>query len=111
MLAIENANRLNISHLWLETDSQLVSQAFQTSHMVPWSLRNRWLNCLVTSRSMSLVVSHIYREGNSCADRLANVGLSSPLNLFVWWNFVPGFLMGEYMRNRLGLPNYRFIVH
>src|ERR1044072_9095692 len=52
MLAIENAHRLNITRLWLETDSQLVAQAFNSSLMVPWSLKNRWLNCLASLRHM-----------------------------------------------------------
>src|ERR1044072_5737997 len=79
--------------------------------MVPWALRNRWLNCLLTIRSMLFVVSHIFREGNTCADSLANVGLNSHVNLLVWWNSVPDFLLDEYTRNRLGMPNFRFTVH
>ena len=101
----------NIDNLWLETDSQLVTLAFTSTLMVPWSLRNRWLNCLVFVRSISFCVSHLYREGNACADSLANIGLSLPFDQFTWWNLVPNFVMGEDTRNRLGIPNFRFVVH
>src|ERR1044072_6585490 len=86
----------NIDNLWLETDSQLVTLAFTSSLMVPWSLRNRWLNCLVSIRSISFCVSHLYREANACADSLTNVRLSLPFNQFTWWNLVPNSVMGEY---------------
>jgi hypothetical protein len=33
------------------------------------------------------MVSHIYREGNECADKLANIGLS--LDTFQLWDHLP----------------------
>ena len=32
------------------------------------------------------LVSHIYREGNSCADGTANLGLSLFNYDIIWWN-------------------------
>jgi len=58
-------------------------------------IRNRWINCLESIRNMNFLVSHIYREGNSCAHGLTNLGLA--LSSLVW--FPP-----DYVRNRLGLP-------
>jgi len=59
---------------------------------------------------MVFFVSHIYREGNACADGLANFGLTlSSLDLY-WFSDVPTFLRGEYIRNRLGMPCFRFIT-
>jgi ribonuclease HI len=109
MLALENAQRLNINKLWLETDSHLITLAFTSTLMVPWSFRNRWLNCLVFVRSISFCVSHLYREGNACADSLATFGLSLPLDQFNWWDSFPSFVLREYTRNKLGMPNYRFV--
>lgn len=95
MLAIEAAHKLNTSCLWLETNSKLVVLSFKSPDMVPWQLKNRWLNCLYITRTMLFSVSRIYREGNACADSLANLGLSLPLNTFEWWNFVPHNVRGE----------------
>ena len=108
MLAIEIAYNNGFLNLWLESDSQLVILAFKSNTVVPWGLRNRWQNCMVRLKSMRFVVSHIYREGNACADRLANLGLSmSSLEVF-WSDYTPDFIRGEYTRNRLGMPNFRF---
>jgi len=44
---------------------------------------------------------------HSCADILANFGLtvSEPL----WWDESPSNIRGEIIKNKLGLPNYRFV--
>jgi len=46
MLAIEVAAARGFWNVWLETDSQLVLQAFNSNTVIHWSLRNRWYNCL-----------------------------------------------------------------
>ncbi|GAU40289.1 hypothetical protein TSUD_362690 [Trifolium subterraneum] len=46
ILAIECAYEKNWSHLWIETDSRLVTMAFKSPLIIPWSLKNRWFNCL-----------------------------------------------------------------
>ncbi|RZB86580.1 hypothetical protein D0Y65_026579 [Glycine soja] len=49
------------STLWLECDSSFVVLAFKDPSIMPWRLRNRWLNCLTYSRSMSfqdLTITH-----------------------------------------------------
>ena len=108
MTAIEIAHINGFSNFLLETDSQLVILAFKSLSVVPWVLRNRWLNCLVRIREMSFLVSHVYREGNACADNLANVGLAlNSANLF-WSDDLRDSIREEYNRNRLGTPNFRF---
>jgi len=52
------------------------------------------------------ICSHIYREGNCCADKLgeyehAVVGT-------IWLDFMPSSLLADFARDRIGLPNYRF---
>jgi len=108
MTAIEIAYNNCYVNLWLETDSQLVILAFKSSSVVPWILRNRWHNCLFRLRYMRFIVSHIYREGNACADSLANLGLSLNTNVVFWSDDIHDFIRGEYTRNRLGMPNFRF---
>ncbi|KAH1127377.1 hypothetical protein GYH30_016102 [Glycine max] len=48
--------------------------------------------------------SHIYREANSCTDKLANFGVSSR-DSHTWWNSIPSFVKEEFFRNRFNLPN------
>jgi len=78
MIAIEIAYHKGFRNIWLESDSQLVNLASKSNLVVPWCLKNRWQNCLFRLRSMRLIVSHIYREENTCADSLANLVLSFP---------------------------------
>ena len=77
MTAIEITYENNWRKLWLETDSKLLVLTFISISIVPWQLRQRWNQCLLLTQSMNFVVTHIYREGNHCADKLANLGLSS----------------------------------
>jgi len=55
---------------------------------------------------MNFIVSHIFREGNACADALANIGLS--LDNYVYYYSLPLQVRGDYVENRLGWPNFRF---
>ena len=82
--------------------SQLVIQAFKSKSIVTWDLKNRWDNCIGIIRGLNFCTSHVYREGNVCADSMANFGLSlSSFDLF-WFDIIPD------IRNRLGMANFRF---
>jgi len=76
MTAIETACRFNWKDIWVKTDSQLVVLALKDAKMVPWSIRNKWTNCLEAISKMIFFASHIRGEGNTCADGLANIGLA-----------------------------------
>jgi hypothetical protein len=86
MLAIEIAASKNRSYPCLEFDFKLVIKAFTNPVMVPWKIRNRWFNVLQITNSMHFIVTHIFREGNHCADKLAFIGLS--IAEFSSWNEV-----------------------
>lgn len=53
-----------------------------------------------------IIVTHIYREGNVCADALANIGLN--IIGFLWWQDAPNIIRSDVIKNMLGMPNYRF---
>jgi ribonuclease HI len=76
MRAIEIAASRNWLHLWLELDSALIVNTFKSNSVIAWNLRNRWNNCPYLLRNMNFIVSHIFREGNQCADGLVNIGSS-----------------------------------
>lgn len=107
-IAIELAYQNNWLNLWLETDSKLTAMAFKNAASVPWELRNRWINCQEMIRHMNFLVTHIYREGNTCADSLANLGLN--VSTFVWWQDAPNIVRRDVISNMLGIPNFRFVT-
>jgi len=84
----------------------LVVQAFKSMDIVLWQLRNRWSNCLSITSFMNFIVSHIFNEDNACADALANIGLT--LDNYVYYYSLPVQVRSEYVKNRLGWPNFRF---
>jgi hypothetical protein len=95
MRAIEIAYQRNWLNFRLESDSMLVVNAFSNSTIVPWQLSNRWSNCMKLINDMNFVISHIFREGNQCADSLANFDLIIQ-GLFSWESapsFISSFLV------------------
>jgi len=106
MRAIELANQFLWNNLWLECDSALVINAIKNLSIVPWRLRNIWENCLHITRSMNFLATHVFREGNTCANVLTNAGLNVS-HLRVWFN-VPDCIREPFRKHKLGLPNYRF---
>ena len=48
----------------------------------------------------------MYREGNSVADMLANLGLT--VTDFTWWHTAPPSISDDLAKNRDGRPYYRF---
>ncbi|XP_058776587.1 pentatricopeptide repeat-containing protein At1g63070, mitochondrial-like [Vicia villosa] len=105
ILAIEFAFARNWNNIWLETDSTAVVKAFNSPHKVPWQVRNRWLNCINIVTHWNFLVSHIFREGNSCADALANHGLTLPD--YTFFSSISSFLRADFVKNRLGMSFFR----
>jgi len=65
----------------------LATLVIKSPHIVPWQLKNKWDNCLLMIGNMNLMITHIFREGNHCANKIANLGLYV-IN-FTWWNDAP----------------------
>ena len=78
------------THLWIETYSIMVTKAFCNYNIVPWRLRVEWLDCMLTCSKIHVYVSHIYREGNQCADKLANYAVDH--EEYKWWSEAPNFI-------------------
>ncbi|XP_019451876.1 PREDICTED: uncharacterized protein LOC109353976 [Lupinus angustifolius] len=62
--------------IWLECDSTSVVEIFRGSKPVPWKLSNLMNKCKKAMLEMQVKVSHIFRDDNACADRLANFGVN-----------------------------------
>jgi len=77
---------------------------FSNSLLVPIMLRNRWHNA--RQLGIHVISSHIFPEGNCCANKLASMGHSSVG--VVWLDTLPNDARLDLYRDRCGLPNYRF---
>ena len=105
ILAIEYANSVGWDKLWLECDSKLVLAAFDKVDLVPWDLRSRWIHCIKLCSQMHFSYSHIYREGNLCANRLANYGIDHRVEL-IRWDHLPLFVRDSFACNHCGFPSF-----
>jgi len=66
-------------------------------------LHNIWHNA--RRLGVQVISSHIFREGNCCADKLAYLGHS--IVGAIWLDNLPTDLWLDFFRDRCGLPNCR----
>jgi len=104
---MEEAQKMDLTNVWLQCDSTLVCVAFTARTKFPWMFRNRWNTCLNYCGKIRFKVTHIFREGNVCADKLTNLGIIHGES-FHWYNRLPFNLFLEFSMNRYSLPMYRF---
>jgi len=102
--AMKHAANHGWRNVWLESDSSSAILIFSNPSLVPLLLRNRWHNA--RSLGIQIIASHIFREGNCCADMLVNMG--HDIQGSVWISTLPTELHLDFFRDRVGLPNYRF---
>lgn len=58
---------------------------YPTTVRISWSSINRWNKCLQLVKNINFRVSHILREGNVCADKIASLCLI--VQNFFWWGY------------------------
>jgi len=71
---MEEAQKMELPNVWLECDSTLVCVVFTARTNVMWMLRIQWNTCLNYCGKIRFRITHIFREGNAYADKLANLG-------------------------------------
>lgn len=73
LIGVKHAKRLGISSLWVKSDSLALIEALNGKTDFPWSIAYviRSLRTILKD-FQKLRISHIWREGNSCADIMAN---------------------------------------
>jgi len=79
IIVLEEAQKAGYRQLWLECDSSIVCSPFSSNSLVPWTLRNRWNKGFSFCRGIDYKISHIFREGNHCVDKLTSLGLLNRL--------------------------------
>ena len=98
ILAMEFAAGNHWNRLWLECDSSSVVHAFKNNIIIPIRLRNRRHNCF--QHGMTIICSHVFREGNCCADKLAS--LCHVVTNTIWYTTMPSSLADDFTRDRNG---------
>jgi len=104
---MEEAQKMGLTNVWLECDFALVCVAFTIKTNVPWMLWNHLNTFLNYCGKIRFSVTHIFREGNTCADKLANLEFIHR-GSFHWYNRLPFSLVLEFFMNKYSLPMYRF---
>ncbi|KAE9610645.1 putative ribonuclease H-like domain-containing protein [Lupinus albus] len=102
LLAVKIAFSRGWFNLCLEYDSSWVVDIFNDKTKPRRNLSNFWDHC----STRNLHITHIFREGNGCADKLANFGVYNRADF--WWDETPSFLLNEFIRNTFQLHSYRF---
>ncbi|KEH33166.1 hypothetical protein MTR_3g026170 [Medicago truncatula] len=69
-----------------------------------YAAHNWWKNLWL--ESVQVISSHIFREGNCCADKLANMGHS--IQGTVWLSVSPPELHADFYKDHCDVPRYRF---
>lgn len=94
ILAVNFTREKGWHHLWIESDSSAaIAYLSSYSSQPPWSIYNKWKNCLALIRKMQVVFTHSFREGNYEADKVANHALHCPT--LSWWSSDPGLVDNE----------------
>lgn len=101
--------KLNLTNVWVECDSNAVIQLVLSDKVGgegTYSIMAEIRKLLTEDRFMNL--THTYREGNRCADWLANWSCDHELGYKDWMNMPPGIgnlLLGD----ALGVSTPRFV--
>ena len=107
VIAIGKASEWNWSNLWVETDFMYLVHLFNSRvGRIPWRFRNRWLRAVKMASNMNVTISHIYREGNCVADKLASRASTSQNQ--IWWMGISDNLAPLAYRDHIDLPYFRF---
>nr|XP_016451168.1 PREDICTED: ribonuclease H-like [Nicotiana tabacum] len=73
--ALKMCKNLNYFQIWLQTDSLLLKNIIEESWKPPWCINDHVEEILRLNEQSIIKVTHIFREGNTLADHLANYAL------------------------------------
>ncbi|XP_060211915.1 uncharacterized protein LOC132639486 [Lycium barbarum] len=73
--ALKFCKEHNFQQVQLETDSLVLLNILQDTWITPWELMNQIEQIKQDMRAMQVQINHIFREGNSLANFLANQAL------------------------------------
>ncbi|KAK6138093.1 hypothetical protein DH2020_028157 [Rehmannia glutinosa] len=77
LFGLELAMELDLPKIWIESDSLVSIQLLQAKPPFYWQYQDTILLIQDQMKQREVRISHIYREGNSVADFLANLSIDS----------------------------------
>lgn len=83
--------------------------ALKNTSIVLWSFRVRWTCCAAMNKVINFKVSHIFREGDKCVDRLSSLGIDSKSDFIRYDIGCPIVLDIIFSRDRFGFQKYIFV--
>jgi len=104
MLVMEHAMQNGWWNVWLENNFTSALTAFKYVDIVPIRLQNPWHNCLQSG--LQVVSPRIFREGNRCADKLANHG--HVIQGSMWSISLLVFIKDDFFRDLYDFPTLCF---
>jgi len=105
--AMEEAQRMRLTNVWLECDSALVCVAFTVRSNVRGCFVINGILVLIIVGKSGLELLLFFMKGNACAYKLANLRFIHRES-FHWYNRLPSSPFLEFFMNRYSLPLYRF---
>lgn len=68
LITIDMEKDRGLRKLWIEIDWIMIVKAFSNRSLAPRDLRNKWLSITHPCNISNLLITYIFREGNSCAN-------------------------------------------
>ena len=101
------------TNLWVQSDSLVLVWVLQRRIQCPWQIqREVWQIWQLVEDPARF--SHCYREANTVADALSNVGVSHPeqhVKVYDCFRMFPRLARGAIRLDRLGMPSVRKFRH
>lgn len=103
------AQQLGLASIWLESESELLVKILNGQIDPPWGISYIFDEVMNLIKGFNAcLISHIYREGNSPADGLANWGIVQKRTIkFHHISELPSNIKGAITIDKLGWPNLR----
>lgn len=77
LTSIDIAKSRGWRKFWIEADCLMVVKVCSNHNLIPRSLRNIWSESTDPPIISNLILTHIFKKENSCADFFLNIGLSA----------------------------------
>jgi len=97
----------NFSKIWVETDSRIATLFLSPPRFGHWQLQYLIQRIHNLMNLMEVHITHVYREGNSVADFLANDGFVHKRFSLYNINDTKGKLLGLLRLDKMGYPYFR----
>ncbi|GMN68018.1 hypothetical protein TIFTF001_037072 [Ficus carica] len=107
IIVVEYAIKFHWTHLWFEYDATYVVDLLQNKSInIPWKFLTRWVRAMNYLQENTYYVTHVFREGNHMADKLASH--ATHLEEENWWFACRNFISLAVNKDNVGLLLYRF---